>query len=68
MPLNRTPHIIYTYIPADVWKQTVSSQVSVYLPRLLEQAMLCPDEQSSTNCAVCYASLISKINKSESHY
>jgi DNA repair/transcription protein MET18/MMS19 len=46
-------------------KETVSSQVTVYLPRLLEQAMLCPDEQSSTNCAVCYASVISKINNKE---
>jgi DNA repair/transcription protein MET18/MMS19 len=56
---------ILLYTLGAMKKETVSSQVTVYLPRLLEQAMLCPDEQSSTNCAVCYASVISKINNKE---
>ena len=54
-----------TPISCDACKQIVCSQALLYLPKLLEQAMHCPDEQSSSQSAMCYASVISKISSSE---
>jgi DNA repair/transcription protein MET18/MMS19 len=65
LPVQTRLVSILTFTVGAMTRETVGSQAPVYLPRLLEHATLCPDKQSSRQSAMCYASIVSKIDKPE---
>jgi DNA repair/transcription protein MET18/MMS19 len=69
-PVQQTRLIsVLTHTLGAMARDTVATHASSFLPRLLKQAMLCSDEQSSTQSARCYASIVNKtqgINKHSS--